>query len=74
MRSRLQTILNLWNKTAGYLVIVEHGTNAGFKVNRLIFFFYKIDKNYLQVVNEVRDYILNIKDETNKGHVFSPVR
>ncbi|CAG9832274.1 unnamed protein product [Diabrotica balteata] len=29
--SRLETILNLWNKTAKYLVIVEQGSNAGFK-------------------------------------------
>jgi ribosomal protein RSM22 (predicted rRNA methylase) len=32
-RTRLETILNLWNKTDKYLVIVEHGTNAGFKVS-----------------------------------------
>ncbi|KAF5270858.1 hypothetical protein FQA39_LY08303 [Lamprigera yunnana] len=31
-RARLQTILNLWNKTLHYLVVVEHGTNAGFKI------------------------------------------
>ncbi|XP_069698787.1 ribosome assembly protein METTL17, mitochondrial isoform X2 [Periplaneta americana] len=30
--SRLETIVNLWNKTNRYLVLVEHGTNAGFKV------------------------------------------
>lgn len=30
--SRLETILKLWNKTQNYLVIVEQGTNAGFKV------------------------------------------
>lgn len=30
--ARIQTILNLWNKTQNYLVIVENGTNAGFKV------------------------------------------
>nr|CAD7261569.1 unnamed protein product [Timema shepardi] len=30
--SRLETILALWNKTQAYLVIVEQGTNAGFKV------------------------------------------
>nr|CAD7197480.1 unnamed protein product [Timema douglasi] len=29
--SRLETILALWNKTQAYLVIVEQGTNAGFK-------------------------------------------
>nr|CAD7616716.1 unnamed protein product [Timema genevievae] len=30
--SRLETILALWNKTQAYLVIVEQGTNAGFKI------------------------------------------
>ncbi|XP_064640201.1 methyltransferase-like protein 17, mitochondrial [Lineus longissimus] len=29
---RRKVIENLWKKTDGYLVIVEHGTNAGFKV------------------------------------------
>lgn len=32
LKDRLQTIVNLWNKTERYLVIVEQGTNAGFKV------------------------------------------
>lgn len=32
LQTRLETILNLWNKTSGYLVVVEHGTNAGFKI------------------------------------------
>jgi hypothetical protein len=31
-RSRLETIISLWNKTNKYLIIVEQGTNAGFKV------------------------------------------
>ncbi|KAK9298295.1 hypothetical protein QLX08_008306 [Tetragonisca angustula] len=30
--SRLETILKLWQKTEQYLIIVEQGTNAGFKV------------------------------------------
>lgn len=30
--SRLQTILKLWNKTEKYLILVEMGTSAGFKV------------------------------------------
>ncbi|KAK4884246.1 hypothetical protein RN001_000517 [Aquatica leii] len=54
-RARLQTILNLWNKTSQYLVVVEQGSNAGF-----------------QIVNEVREFILNIKDGINQGYVFSP--
>ncbi|CAG9761629.1 unnamed protein product [Ceutorhynchus assimilis] len=55
LTSRLETVLNLWNKTKNYLVIVEHGTNAGYKV-----------------VNEVRDFILQIDKEGSIGHVFSP--
>ncbi|KAL1517170.1 hypothetical protein ABEB36_000969 [Hypothenemus hampei] len=55
VENRLETVLNLWNKTQNYLVIVERGTNAGFKV-----------------VNEVRDFILQIDQGSNVGHVFSP--
>lgn len=29
---RLRTILNLWKKTEHFLVLVEHGTNAGFTI------------------------------------------
>ncbi|RZF47117.1 hypothetical protein LSTR_LSTR005195 [Laodelphax striatellus] len=29
---RLETILNLWNQTGQYLVIVEHGTKSGFRL------------------------------------------
>lgn len=53
---RLETIMNLWNKTEKYLVLTEVGTNAGF-----------------QLINEARDFILNIEDERNRGHVFAPV-
>ncbi|VEN40827.1 unnamed protein product [Callosobruchus maculatus] len=52
---RLQAVLNLWNKTEKYLVIIEQGTNAGFKI-----------------INELRDFILQIKKDNSKGHVFSP--
>lgn len=31
-KKRLETIINLWNKCNGYLVLIEHGTNAGFKL------------------------------------------
>ncbi|XP_018566873.1 methyltransferase-like protein 17, mitochondrial [Anoplophora glabripennis] len=55
LEARLQTLVNLWNKTERYLVIVEQGTNAGFKV-----------------INEIRDFILQVQDGSNKGHVFSP--
>ncbi|XP_028130761.2 methyltransferase-like protein 17, mitochondrial [Diabrotica virgifera virgifera] len=54
-KNRLETILNLWNKTAKYLVIVEQGSNAGFKV-----------------VNELRDFLLQIDKEGHKCTVFSP--
>lgn len=53
--TRMETILRLWNKTEKYLVIVEYGSNAGFKV-----------------INEARDFILQIKDDQNEGHVFGP--
>lgn len=32
MQARLETIQKLWNKTKDYLIIVEHGSNAGFRV------------------------------------------
>lgn len=31
-KKRLETLLTLWNKCNGYLVLIEHGTNAGFKL------------------------------------------
>lgn len=34
--SRLETILKLWNKTEQYLIIVEQGTNVGFKVSHIL--------------------------------------
>ncbi|KAK9710245.1 Mitochondrial small ribosomal subunit Rsm22 [Popillia japonica] len=52
---RMETILRLWNKTSKYLVVVEQGTNAGFKV-----------------INEIRDFILQLQDEKHIAHVFSP--
>ncbi|CAH0730633.1 unnamed protein product, partial [Brenthis ino] len=32
IKSRLETIQKLWNKTEDFLIIVEHGSNAGFQV------------------------------------------
>ncbi|CAH1642006.1 unnamed protein product [Spodoptera littoralis] len=32
LQSRLETIQKLWNKTEDYLIIVEHGSNAGFQI------------------------------------------
>lgn len=31
-KSRLQTLLNLWNKSVNYLVLVERGTKSGFEL------------------------------------------
>ncbi|KAL0852782.1 hypothetical protein ABMA27_012589 [Loxostege sticticalis] len=55
MKSRLETIQKLWNKTEDYLIIVEQGTNAGFKV-----------------VNEAREFVLNLPKGKNSGYAFSP--
>ncbi|XP_017778781.1 PREDICTED: methyltransferase-like protein 17, mitochondrial [Nicrophorus vespilloides] len=54
-QSRMEAVMNLWNKTERYLIIVELGTKAGFNI-----------------INEARDFVLQIKDERNRGHVFSP--
>lgn len=32
LTERLETLLTLWNKCDGYLVIIEQGTNAGFNL------------------------------------------
>ncbi|KAK9880896.1 hypothetical protein WA026_013227 [Henosepilachna vigintioctopunctata] len=32
LKSRLENIRKLWNKTTKYLVIVEQGSNAGYKI------------------------------------------
>lgn len=56
VQARINTLVNLWNKTFRYLIIIENGSNGGFRV-----------------INEARDFILQIEDERNKGHVFSPV-
>lgn len=32
MKNRFETILNLWNKTKKYIVLVEMGTKAGFNL------------------------------------------
>ncbi|XP_046733970.1 methyltransferase-like protein 17, mitochondrial isoform X2 [Diprion similis] len=61
VQARLDVVLNLWMRTNNYLVIVEQGTNAGFKI-----------------VNEARDFILNMSiesletDNPNPFHVFAP--
>lgn len=32
IKTRIETLLNLWNKCDGYLVLVEQGSGAGFKM------------------------------------------
>lgn len=32
MKTRLDTLQTLWKKCDGYMVLVENGTNAGFKL------------------------------------------
>ncbi|KYQ56061.1 hypothetical protein ALC60_05044 [Trachymyrmex zeteki] len=60
MESRIDTILKLWTKTNNYLIIVEEGTNAGFKlVNEARDF-------VLKYANSKR------RRETQFAHVFSP--
>lgn len=55
IKSRLETIQKLWNKTEDFLIIIENGTNAGF-----------------QIVNEAREFVLNLPNQKYKGYAFSP--
>lgn len=86
MESRINTILKLWTKTENYLIIVEEGTNAGFKVSVFsnftsYIFFVKFILSFFfswKLVNEARDFILKYTNskrrrETQFVHVFSPV-
>ncbi|XP_011697043.1 PREDICTED: methyltransferase-like protein 17, mitochondrial isoform X2 [Wasmannia auropunctata] len=60
MASRIETLLKLWTKTENYLIIVEEGTNAGFKlVNEARSFI-------LKYANSKR------RRGTQFAHVFSP--
>lgn len=60
MESRIDTLLKLWMKTENYLIIVEEGTNAGFKlVNEARQFI-------LKYANSKR------RREVEFTHVFSP--
>ena len=87
MRNRLEIITKLWEKTARYLVIVEQGTKAGFKVSSAFLIpTISLSIIYLpklfcqQLVNEARDIILHLhksKNETGpeaSAHVFAPVK
>ncbi|XP_053618886.1 methyltransferase-like protein 17, mitochondrial [Plodia interpunctella] len=64
MKTRLETIQKLWNKTENYLVIVEHGSNAGFRVvneaREFVLNLPKEKKSSKQVNN------------TQNGYAFSP--
>lgn len=56
MQARLETIQKLWNKTEDYLIIVEHGSNAGFRVvNEAREFVLNLDSN-----------------DGRKGYAFAP--
>ncbi|XP_012222134.1 ribosome assembly protein METTL17, mitochondrial [Linepithema humile] len=60
VNTRLETILDLWKKTENYLIIVEQGTNAGFKlVNEARDFILK----YVNSKN---------RRDTQFAHVFAP--
>ncbi|XP_034938143.1 methyltransferase-like protein 17, mitochondrial isoform X2 [Chelonus insularis] len=48
-RNRMETVLNLWRKTARYLVIVEEGTTAGFAIiNEVREFFLRVVKSHTE--------------------------
>lgn len=32
LKTRIETLLTLWNKCDGYLVLIEEGTNVGFSL------------------------------------------
>lgn len=62
MATRLKTVDILWRKTSGYLVIVEAGTSAGFKLVQEA-------RDYILSLNDAAG-----EEETvcGEGHVFSP--
>ncbi|KAJ9580424.1 hypothetical protein L9F63_024400 [Diploptera punctata] len=60
-QSRLQTLVNLWNRTRGYLVLVEQGTNAGFKLILEA-------RNFILHLSEKKDVHISVP----VAHVFSP--
>lgn len=61
MKSRLETIQKLWNKTEDFLIIVEYGSNAGFSiVNEAREFVLNLPKNEKKPKN------------IQTGYAFSP--
>ncbi|XP_055626241.1 methyltransferase-like protein 17, mitochondrial [Toxorhynchites rutilus septentrionalis] len=53
---RLETIENLWNKCDGYLILVEHGSQAGFSL----------------IEEARKFLLAKIESSGNEGHIFSP--
>ncbi|XP_046470022.1 ribosome assembly protein METTL17, mitochondrial isoform X3 [Neodiprion pinetum] len=61
-QARLEVVLNLWMRTNNYLIIVEQGTNAGFRiVNEARDFVLDMSSKSLET------------DNPNPFHVFAPV-
>ncbi|XP_011866454.1 PREDICTED: methyltransferase-like protein 17, mitochondrial isoform X2 [Vollenhovia emeryi] len=58
LESRLDAILKLWTKTENYLIIVEEGTNAGFKL--------------VNEARDIILRYTKRRSETQCAHVFSP--
>ncbi|XP_068247577.1 ribosome assembly protein METTL17, mitochondrial [Palaemon carinicauda] len=61
MESRLRTLDVLWRKTAGYLVVIEAGTNAGYKA------VLEARDYILQLGRDAEE-----QPNTLEGHVFAP--
>lgn len=58
LKTRLQTLLTLWKKCDGYMVLVENGTNAGFNL------IHEAREFLLQQTKESKD----------PAYLFAPVR
>lgn len=56
VKTRMETLLNLWNKTEHYLILVEYGTNGGFKIINEA-------RDFLLHIN---------KEQNIEGHIFCP--
>lgn len=77
-RSRVQVVENLWNKTQDLLVLVEHGSSAGFRTileaRNLILTLngYDVTKSYYNDPNDVS--IVNYDPENAPtAHIMAPV-
>lgn len=58
LKTRLQTLLTLWKKCNGYMVLIENGTNAGF--------------NLIHEAREF--LLQETKESTDPAYLFAPVR